>query len=125
MGNSKEAKTFLCFRFEAKNLKRNKAKRKRKNWPVVFAIACENKAKRILFRFEANKIFKRNRRTLIIPFNSVIILCVDQSEEEKYFLLLRSWLKSKGTFPLSLLITSVRLRTVYRLIPQYLVRLSL
>jgi hypothetical protein len=25
-----------------------------------------------------------------------------QSEEEKYFLLLRYWLKSKGTFPLSL-----------------------
>jgi NADH:ubiquinone oxidoreductase subunit 5 (subunit L)/multisubunit Na+/H+ antiporter MnhA subunit len=27
---------------------------------------------------------------------------MDQSEEEKYFLLLRYWLKSKGTFPLSL-----------------------
>jgi hypothetical protein len=27
---------------------------------------------------------------------------MDQSEEEKYFLLLRYWLKSKGTFPFSL-----------------------
>jgi hypothetical protein len=27
---------------------------------------------------------------------------MDQSEEEKYFLLLPYWLKSKGTFPLSL-----------------------
>jgi hypothetical protein len=43
MGNSKEAKTFLCFRFEAKNLKRNEAKTKRNG--SCFAS----------FRFEAKK----------------------------------------------------------------------
>jgi hypothetical protein len=55
-------------RNEAKNLKRNEAKRSEKNG---FSFSLEHdKAKRngsyfASFRFEAKKIFKRNRRTLV------------------------------------------------------------
>jgi hypothetical protein len=37
--------------------------------------------------------------------------CVNSWEEETYFILLRDRLKSKGTFPISLQITTIRLRT--------------
>jgi hypothetical protein len=53
---------------EAKRNEKIEAKRsemKRKNWSCVIALACENQAKRIPFRFEAKNFFMRNRRTLV------------------------------------------------------------
>jgi hypothetical protein len=61
-------KLFFSFRFEAKNLKRNEAKTSEKIGSLISleqAKTKRNESRFASFRFEAKKIFKRNRRTLI------------------------------------------------------------
>jgi hypothetical protein len=41
--------------------------------------------------------YSQNRRVLYLA-----LFCVNQWEEDKYFILFRNWLKSKGTLPMSL-----------------------
>jgi hypothetical protein len=67
MAKQNEAKFFFPFRFEAKNSKRNEAKTSEKIG-LLFSLE-QAKTKRnescfALFRFEAKKFFKQNRRTL-------------------------------------------------------------
>jgi hypothetical protein len=64
---SENTQFFFSLRSETKNLKRNEAKTSEKNgllFSLEHAKTKRNESRFASFRFEAKKIFKRNRRTL-------------------------------------------------------------